>query len=143
MKRPLIALFLLLFITSCAPTDDKTAIDNLNEAYLEAFNNHEAEKIATLWSDDGTIVNFNTLERIQGKTDFIPLYKQIFKKLHGKKIKLIVDRITFKDSNLAFSEGTIQILNHEKVEEIISFKAEYIKIQDTWKVGSLVWFKIK
>src|SRR6476619_4400968 len=87
-------LIIAIIATGCWGNKDSQKDENADEikiqtkAYVDAFNNHEADKLASLFTNDGIIVNFTTKDTLQGKDEIIKYFKNRFENDKDLKIKI-------------------------------------------------------
>lgn len=128
-----VLLNLLIVLTSCQPSQDEIAIKHLLQAYVEAYNAHDAQKLISLWAENGIFIDLNTMEKVQGPNRLEHFYKDQFEKI---KTLHLLSYNTYFNNQMAFTEGRIQLQDKKQAESL--FKITYSKNKDTWQIQSFI-----
>jgi uncharacterized protein (TIGR02246 family) len=135
----LLPIFLFLFAGGCSNSDKGKDRGLLPNEIVEAFNSHDAEKIASLWTPEGVLINLNTNETIQGKEALLTYFKNLFQENPDLKLKVVHQSISLDAENKATEEGTLSVLNKDQ-NQTMAFKAEYVKNDNNWQIDSVAQF---
>src|SRR5262245_52639168 len=89
---------------------DEAAIRKAAASYVEAFNKHDANALAELWSPDAVYLNRSTGEQAAGRAAIAEQFVAQFKEQPNVKIELSVASVQFLSPNVAVERGTAKIL---------------------------------
>lgn len=120
--------------------DNDKEIRALSDENMKAFNEHDAEKLARLWSEDGFLENLNTHVSIQGRENLIKFFKTYFENTPESTINISIKEIHFVDPEQAIEKGMAQIHYKDNTVENAAFKMESIKADGVWKIQNLSLF---
>ncbi len=152
MKRRLIFILAMATIAftfqSCAKGDalletkgeaksDEAPIKERIEAYTEAFNNHAADKLALLWSQDGYYTNLTTQETVEGNEDIKDYFNQLFTQQNAENLKLTLSSIHYPTDDEAIVKGLAEVAFKDKHTEKSAFIFQYGKENGKWLIRSL------
>lgn len=147
MKWNKLALAVLsIFIVSCGnekstgPIDrakDEAEIKANAKAYEEAYNNHDAEKVASFWAEKAVYVVPDSDETINGRKAIGEYFKKQFESDNLPKIDVVVDHIEFKDSNKAIENGHVTLTYPDGTDDENAYQAENIKENGKWLLSSV------
>jgi uncharacterized protein (TIGR02246 family) len=84
--------------------NDLRAIRDTAQAYVAAFNKHDAKAIASLWAENGDCID-DTGKRFQGRVEIEMVYAEFFQKHPGSKINVIVDSLRLLSPEAAIEDG--------------------------------------
>jgi uncharacterized protein (TIGR02246 family) len=115
---------------------DKTAIDALIKANVQAFNNRDAAGIAANWTDEGEYIR-NDGEPVRGRADVQKGYAEFFKTLQGKTTAEVqTDHLRFPSADSAVSEVTLRVKNDQGQVIATSWRNTLLVREDgRWKVA--------
>ena len=115
---------------------DKSAIDSLIKASVQAFNNRDAAAIAASWTAEGEYIR-NEGESVRGRADIQKGYAEFFKTLKGKPtLEVQTDNLRFTSADSALSQVTLRLKN-EQGELIGSIWRNVMLVREDgkWKVA--------
>lgn len=114
----------------------ESEIKHVSEDYVEAFNNHDNDKLSSLMTDDALYINLNTQEIIQGKDNLTNYLKKQFEE-EGASIAITINSITFKNPDNAMEKGEAVISYKAKPAVRKAFYADYVKIDNVWLLDKI------
>ena len=120
-------------------TKDRTAILAVEEAYDEAWNHGEAEKVASFFTHDAIIVNPHG-EVAEGKTEFENLLTQLFYgRFKDSTHRSTILRIHFPKENVAVVDGEATVKEiielGKTAKTIVRFTDVMIKEDGKWLIA--------
>src|SRR5262245_16066544 len=95
-----VAIFLATSESSADQTEDEAAIRKIDEAYVAAYNNHDAKAIAAMWSPEAVYVDPDTGEEKVGREEIEKEFADTFAELKDAKIEINVGSIQFMSPNV-------------------------------------------
>lgn len=144
MKRTMATVLAILALTlgnsqqrlkgepSSAPRDDDADIRQAVAAYVDAFNQHDGEKLADLWSPEAVYLNRLTGEKVTGRTAIAEQFAAIFKDKPELKMSVKTEAIQFLSPNVAVEHGTAQLVSPKAEPEETEYAAVYVKRDGQW-----------
>ena len=111
---------------------DETAIRKAAASYAEAFNKHDAQAVAELWSPDAVYLNRITGEEVVGREAIAQQFASAFEKQPESKLEVTVTSIQFVSPNVAIEQGTAKILTPNAEPEEIEYSAVNVKRDGKW-----------
>lgn len=93
---------------SAAPSADEQAIRANVDAFAKAYDKHDAEAIANLFSPDGKLVTEDG-SVIDGRKEIAATFAELFANHPESKIEVTVDAIRFVGTELAVEVGTTKM----------------------------------
>ncbi|MBS0655259.1 MAG: SgcJ/EcaC family oxidoreductase [Verrucomicrobia bacterium] len=111
---------------------DETAIRNATISYREAFNNQDAESVASLWTEDATYVDFTDHETVQGRAEIEKYFKERFEAEGKSKIDITINSIDFQNATSATEKGVASVTYEDGSLEKTAFESKYIKSDSDW-----------
>jgi len=143
MSRILI-LAAALALTGCSsgqpktdPKADKEAVEKIRQAFTEAFNDNDAVKVGSIYSENAVVMN-NGQPTAQGRAAITESNKMLFDQFKGKIT--LSPQNTKVSGDLAFDEGTFMTVMTPKSGDgkPVTDEGRYIVIlqreKDGWKV---------
>src|SRR6185436_18982308 len=90
--------------------DDEAAIRKSDDAYVDAYNKHDAKALAALWSPEAVYVDPETGEQAVGRQEIEREFAETFKGLKDAKLEVDVKSIKFLSPNVAVESGTARVI---------------------------------
>lgn len=137
-----ILLTLSIFLIGFTNTQSDTAIQKLSHDFVDAFNQHDAEKMTSLFSSDADLIKLNTSETIHGKNNLLEYFKNLVGKIPNSTLKIAFDHIDYDQEGIATAKGTAEISSDGQTFKKSAFKAEFDKVDDEWQLDTLSLFEI-
>ncbi len=139
MKRlllGLIALFSVAQSRSLAADSDQAAseaaIRKTVTAYVEAFNKHDADALAKLWSPDAVYLDRVTGEEVSGQDNIAKRFTALFKDQSDSKMTVETESIRFISPNVAVEQGTSKEMIGKNDPVEVPYTAVYVKREGQW-----------
>jgi uncharacterized protein (TIGR02246 family) len=111
---------------------DEAAIRATGEAYVKAFNSHDAKAIAAFWSPEAVYVNRLTREQVVGRKAIAAQFKSIFQTTEDLKLDVSVESIQFVSPNVAVEHGVANFLSPQSEPEEVAYSAVYVRRHGKW-----------
>jgi uncharacterized protein (TIGR02246 family) len=111
---------------------DEAAIRQAAASYVEAFNKHDAQAVAELWSPDAVYLNRITGEEVVGREAIAQQFALAFEEQPESKLEVLVTSIQFVSPNVAIERGTAKILAPDAEPEEIEYSAVDVKRDGKW-----------
>jgi uncharacterized protein (TIGR02246 family) len=139
MKRRVIAfcLVLLSFAGSACVNADDAAVRKAMEEFAEVFNQRDAAKLASLWTETATHTDRETGERTEGREAIQADFAEVFSEQAEIKLALTVDRVKLVTADVASVEGqtTVVLSDSDPIES--KFTAVLVHQGDRWLIDSI------
>jgi uncharacterized protein (TIGR02246 family) len=136
MKRVSLALFALGSLLAvrgfAAPSADEAAIRKMVAGYVEAFNKHDAEALASYWSPDAVYLDRATGEEVVGRPEIAKRFTELFKDQPDEKMTVNTQSIRFVSPNVAVEQGISTETVGKGEPEETPYTAVYIKRDGQW-----------
>lgn len=142
----LVLAILSILMTSCGNekssestgrSEDITEIKNNARAYVEVYNNHDAEKVGSFWAANAVYAIPDTKETINGRKAIVDYFKKLFEGDDLPKIEVIVDHIEFKGGDKAIENGHVTFIYPDGSEDESAYQAENVKESGKWLLQSV------
>jgi uncharacterized protein (TIGR02246 family) len=111
---------------------EDAAIRATGEAYVKAFNSHDAEAVAGFWSPDAVYANRLTQERVVGREAIAAQFTSIFQATGDLKLDVRVESIQFVSPNVAVERGVAKFLSPQSEPEASDYSAVYVRRDSKW-----------
>jgi len=131
-----LALILCVATTSISlakQADDEAAIRKNVEAYVTAYNKHDAKTLATFWSPDAVYVNPETGEEAVGHDAIADQFTDVLANLGDAQLAVDVKSIVFLSPTVAVERGTARVAKKsEKQAKSSDYTAVHVKRDGKW-----------
>jgi uncharacterized protein (TIGR02246 family) len=111
---------------------DETAVRKADEAYVKAFNNHDAKALADAWSPEAVYLIRATGAQVVGRAAIAEQFVALFKDQPEVKLELNVQSIQFVSPNVAFEQGTAKTLAPKSGPEETEYSAVFVRRDGQW-----------
>ena len=118
-------------------TDDRAMIEKGVEAYVEAFNNKDADAVISHWSADGVYIDRATGERIAGKDALKASLQAIFETAEKLRLNVEIEAIDFVSPSVAIERGTSTMTIADGESAVTGYTAVHVKQDGRWVVDRL------
>ncbi len=115
---------------------DETAIQQVIEAYVDAYNKGDAAAVAAFWSDDAEYVSPSG-ERFKGRKEIQGSLEKTFAENKNAKLEVTVSSMEFPSADKAVERGTATITVPDTDPDTSLYVAEYGKKDGKWKLTSV------
>lgn len=130
----MLAVVTVSFAQKTPISDDRVAIGQAVQAYVRAYNNHDARALADLWLPDGVYLNRGSGEQIAGREALERDFAAHFARWPDAKLEVYTESVEFVSPNVAVEQGKAVVLLGE-VEPIQSqYSVVYIESGDRWLI---------
>lgn len=114
------------------PPADEAAIRKADEAYVQAFNKHDAKALADAWSPEAVYTNRITGVEAVGRAAIAEQFADLFKSQPETRLELNVASIQFVSPSVAVEHGTAKLLSPKAEPEEIEYSAVFVKREGRW-----------
>jgi len=114
------------------PAADEAAIRKADEAYVEAFNKHDAKALADAWSPEAVYLNRITGDEVTGRAAIAEEFTALFNDQPAVKLELSVLSIQFVSPNVAVEQGIAKTLAPKAEPEEEEYSAVFVKREGQW-----------
>ena len=114
------------------PSADEAAIRKADEAYVQAFNKHDAKALADAWSPEAVYLNRVTGAEVVGRAAIAEQFTALFKDQPEVKLDLSVQSIQFVSPNVAVEQGIAKTLAPKAEPEEIEYSAVFVRRDGQW-----------
>jgi uncharacterized protein (TIGR02246 family) len=113
-------------------TGDEDTIRKNAEAYVAAYNKHDAKALAALWSPDAVYMDPSTGEAAVGREEIEKAFADTLADFKDARLEVSVESVEFVSPNVAIENGTARVIrpNAEPVET--NYSAVNIKRDGKW-----------
>jgi uncharacterized protein (TIGR02246 family) len=99
------------FAQEAAPSVDATdAIRRQAEIYVQAYNAHDAARVAACWAEDAVYIHPESGERVTGRDAIQKLFEESFAADPSLRIEVAIDGIRLLGESAAVEDGRATIL---------------------------------
>ncbi len=123
---------LALNIARADRAEDEAAIRKNDEAYVAAYNKHDAKAIAAMWSPEAVYVDPETGEESVGREQIEKEFADTFADLKDATLEIKVSGIKFMSPNVALESGTARVLRPKEDPDESTYSALYVKRDGKW-----------
>jgi len=113
-------------------SDDEAAIRRSDDAYVAAYNAHDAKAVAELWSPEAVYVDPDTGEEAVGRDAIQKEFEATFKDAADSKLELDVKAIKFLSPNVAIENGIARIIRPKDEPDESTYTALFVKHEGKW-----------
>ena len=114
------------------PSADEAAIRKADEAYVKAFNKHDAKALADAWSPEAVYLNRVTGAEVVGRAAIAEQFAAVFKDQPEVKLDLSVQSIQFVSPNVAVEQGIAKTLAPKAEPEEKTYSAVFVRREGQW-----------
>lgn len=115
---------------------EEEAVRQCVESYVAAYNRHDAEAVAALWSESGEWVS-PTGEHFKGREAIAKELKAIFDASEGLRIEVSRPTIRLVTSDVAMEEGTVRVFSASAAPSDSTYIAIHVKKDGQWRLDSV------
>jgi uncharacterized protein (TIGR02246 family) len=112
--------------------EDEAIIRANAEAYVAAYNNHDAKAVAAMWSPEAVYMDPSTGEAAVGQEEIEKVFAGILADLGEAKLEVDVDSVEFVSPNVAIENGTVHIVRPNAEPEVSNYTAVNVKRDGKW-----------
>ena len=123
---------LALDVCRADQAEDEAAIRKNAEAYVEAYNKHDAKALAAMWSPDAVYMDPSTGEAAVGQEEIEKVFTETLADLKDAKLTVEVTSVDFMSPNVAVERGTARIIRPDSEPEESNYTAVNVKRDGKW-----------
>lgn len=138
MKSILLKLTLMLGCVGLGPfawsdqSSEQSAIRQMVRAYVDAYNRHDADAVAQLWSPEAVYTDPDSGEQVVGRDAIRAEFAATFREIKDVRLSVITESIEFVSPNVAIEKGSATLLQQDSVSESTHYSAVYVKRDGRW-----------
>jgi uncharacterized protein (TIGR02246 family) len=114
------------------PSGDEAAIRKADEAYVKAFNKHDAKALADAWSPEAVYLNRVTGAEVIGRAAIEEQFTAVFKDQPEITLDLDVQSIQFISPNVAVEQGIAKTRAPKAEPEEEEYSAVFVRREGQW-----------
>jgi uncharacterized protein (TIGR02246 family) len=111
---------------------DEAAIRKNAEAYVAAYNKHDAKALAAMWSPDAVYLDPSTGETAVGREEIEKAFAETLAESKEAKLEVTVESVQFVSPNVAIETGSVRILRPDEEPEQSGYSAVNVKQGGAW-----------
>jgi uncharacterized protein (TIGR02246 family) len=112
--------------------EDEAAIRKNDDAYVAAYNKHDAKALAELWSPEAVYVDPQTGEEAVGREEIEKEFAKTFADLSDAKLEISATAIKFFSPNVAVENGVARIISPNAEPDESAYTALFVKQDGKW-----------
>ena len=112
---------------------EEVAIRSEAESFVEAFNQGDAERLASHWAEDAEYI-LPSGERLKGRDKIEQAFKKIFSDNKGIRIQVAISEIRFPRPNEAVEEGSAVVSYPGEEPKELTYEVRHEKRKAEWKI---------
>ena len=112
--------------------EDEAAIRRNDDAYIEAYNKHDAKALAAMWSPEAVYVDPETGEEAIGREEIEREFNVTFEGLPDAELEMDVVSIKFLSPNVAIESGTARVVRPDDDPDVSTYSALFVKRDGQW-----------
>jgi uncharacterized protein (TIGR02246 family) len=139
MKTVHVAILAIAALVALAPSNsradqaaDEAAIRKQDQAYVTAYNNHDAKALAALWSPEAVYMDPLTGESAVGREEIEKMFLTSLADLKDARLDLSVESIEFMSPNVAIETGAARMIGPNAEPEETQYSAVFVKRDGQW-----------
>src|SRR5690606_1417498 len=112
--------------------EDEAMIRKNAEAYVAAYNKHDAKAVAAMWSPDAVYMDPSTGDAAVGQEEIEKVFTDILAALGEGKIEVEVDSVEFVSADVGIYNGTVSVIRPNEEPEETNYSAVNVKRDGKW-----------
>jgi uncharacterized protein (TIGR02246 family) len=112
--------------------EDEATIRKNAEAYVAAYNNHDAKTLATMWSPDAVYMDPSTGESAVGRQEIEKAFGGILAALGDATLEVEVQSVEFVSPNVAIERGVARVVSPKDEPVDTNYTAVNVKRDGKW-----------
>jgi len=122
---------------AAAESPEVAAIRATSQAFVSAFNQHDAKAMAVLWTETAEYVD-DAGRSFSGRDAIEQGYAEFFSQNTGVKIEVVIDSLRLLSDSAAIEDGTSALqLADTGVVAMGRYTAIHVKVDGKWKMSSV------
>lgn len=115
----------------------RAAIASAVEAYVEAFNARDADKLAQCWAEQATYVLPESGETLVGRQAIRDMFAEMFTASETPGLAVTIENLRFITPDVAVESGLAQVKQADGTVEESRYSAIHVKQGDRWVLDSI------
>lgn len=112
-------------------------IRSQSQAFVDAFNNHDPNGIAALWTEDAEYID-DSGTTYSGRESIAQMYTAFFDQNADVKIQIAIDSLRLLSDNVAIEDGSALVQPAPVGAPGVSqYTAVHVKVGDKWRMASV------
>lgn len=120
-----------------APATDTDAVQLALAAYVDAFNRHDVETLAALWTPTGSYVNKETGERTSGREALAADFTKVFTATPEIFLSGGADEVRVIGGDTAIVDGVTTVVRPDAEPSISAYTAIFVKQEGKWLLDTV------
>lgn len=117
--------------------EESAAIRARVESYVQAYNQHDATAVASLWAEDAVYVDSDTGQRHEGRAAIEGMFLALFQSDEASQLAVTIDSIRLITPDVAIEDGRAQISSGGGEPLSTSYTAVHVKQKGQWYLDSV------
>jgi uncharacterized protein (TIGR02246 family) len=117
--------------------DETTAIRQRAEAYVAAYNQHDATALADLWAEDAVYLNRDTGAPIEGRAAIGEMFKEMFASGEASQLSVTIQSVRLITPEVAIEDGAAEITPADGEPTSSTYTAIHVKKDGEWYLNSV------
>ncbi len=113
------------------------AIRERVEAYVAAYNQHDAQSLADLWAEDAVYVNRDTGETIEGREAIAAMFAGMFDSGDAAQLSVTVHAVRSITENVAIEDGTADLISADGTVASSTYTGIHVQHDGAWYLHSV------
>ncbi|MCA9115821.1 MAG: SgcJ/EcaC family oxidoreductase [Planctomycetaceae bacterium] len=126
-----------IVLLSAPAQADEEAVRNAFQAYVTAFNSHDASRLAAAWAEKAIYVDEGTGERVEGREALAADFTALFKENPEIALAGTVSSVRLVNETVATASGRSVVTVPGEVPTQSSFAAVFVRQADRWLLDSV------
>ncbi len=114
--------------------EDEAAIRKSDEAYIAAYNKHDAKALAALWSPEAVYIDPDTGSEAVGREEIEKEFAATFAGLKDAKLEIKANAVKFLSPNVAVESGIARIIRPQEEPDESTYSALFVKREGKWLI---------
>jgi uncharacterized protein (TIGR02246 family) len=115
-------------------SEDLQSIAAAVASYGAAFNERDAETLASHWAPEGVYINRTTGDKVTGRANMVEAFKSLFAGEGAPTLELVSESIEFISPNVALERGAATITNTDETVSLTRYKVIFVQQGGKWLI---------
>lgn len=107
------------------------------EAYVAAYNQHDAQALADLWADNAVYLNRDTGEPIEGRDAIREMFAGMFDSGEASQLSVTIQSVRSITDDVAIEDGTATLTSADGEATSSTYTAIHVKKDGEWYLNSV------
>ncbi|QDU89026.1 SnoaL-like domain protein [Pirellulimonas nuda] len=118
-------------------SDDAASIRQRVDAYVAAYNRHDAAALAGCWAEDAVYLNRETGQPVEGRPAIREMFAGMFESGEASRLSVTIDSIRLVTPDVAIEDGTAEIVTADGGVVGSTYTAIHAKKNGEWFLNSV------